>query len=104
METSGVAPGKVAPYSYFKGGKSLISKSDFQRRITCVLQGESVLSSPGLEQKRNRALTAVPGEPEIDISVILPVYEEEENLPILFERLMPILDGLGVRFEVIAVN
>jgi glycosyltransferase involved in cell wall biosynthesis len=43
--------------------------------------------------------------PSLDsISVIIPVYNEAENIPILAERLFPVLEGLGRPFEVIAVN
>lgn len=44
-----------------------------------------------------------PGDP-IRLSVVIPIYEEEESIPRLVERLMPPLRGLGVPFEVIAVN
>jgi undecaprenyl-phosphate 4-deoxy-4-formamido-L-arabinose transferase len=39
-----------------------------------------------------------------DISVVIPVYNEEAVLPALFARLYPALDALGVRYEVIFVN
>ncbi len=39
-----------------------------------------------------------------DISVVIPVYNEEPNLPLLFSRLYPVLDGLGRTFEVIFTN
>ena len=39
-----------------------------------------------------------------EISVVIPVYNEEPNLPLLFSRLYPVLDGLGRRFEVIFTN
>lgn len=39
-----------------------------------------------------------------DISVIIPVYNERESLPALFEQLLPVLRKLGKRYEVIAVN
>ena len=39
-----------------------------------------------------------------DISVVIPVYNEEPNLPLLFSRLYPVLDGLGRTFEVILTN
>jgi undecaprenyl-phosphate 4-deoxy-4-formamido-L-arabinose transferase len=39
-----------------------------------------------------------------DVSVIIPVYNEEEGLPALFARLYPALDALGVRYEVIFIN
>jgi len=38
------------------------------------------------------------------LSVIIPVYNEEENIPLLLAELFPILDGLGLPFEVIAVD
>ena len=37
-------------------------------------------------------------------SVIIPCYNEGENVPILFGRLVPVLEGLGVSFEVICIN
>jgi undecaprenyl-phosphate 4-deoxy-4-formamido-L-arabinose transferase len=39
-----------------------------------------------------------------DISVVIPVYNEELNLPLLFSRLYPVMDGLGRRYEVIFTN
>jgi undecaprenyl-phosphate 4-deoxy-4-formamido-L-arabinose transferase len=39
-----------------------------------------------------------------EISVVIPVYNEELNLPLLFSRLYPVLDGLGRRYEVIFTN
>lgn len=44
-----------------------------------------------------------PGD-AIYVSVVIPVYNEEQSLPLLFDRLMPALDALGVVFEVIFVN
>ena len=39
-----------------------------------------------------------------ELSVIVPAKNEEENLPTLIGRLMPILRGLRRPFEVIVVN
>jgi undecaprenyl-phosphate 4-deoxy-4-formamido-L-arabinose transferase len=39
-----------------------------------------------------------------EISVVIPVYNEELNLPLLFSRLYPVLDGLGRGYEVIFTN
>lgn len=39
-----------------------------------------------------------------DISVIVPVYNEERVLPRLFERLYAALDSFGERYEIIFVN
>ncbi len=39
-----------------------------------------------------------------DVSVVIPVYNEEAGLPALFERLYAALDQLGRRFEVVFVD
>lgn len=39
-----------------------------------------------------------------ELSVVIPVFNEELNLPRLFERLYPVLDALGRRYEVIFTN
>ena len=39
-----------------------------------------------------------------DVSVIVPVYNEEESLPDLFARLLPVLDGMGRPYEAILIN
>jgi undecaprenyl-phosphate 4-deoxy-4-formamido-L-arabinose transferase len=38
------------------------------------------------------------------VSVVIPVYNEEQTLPLLFARLYPALDKLGTPYEVIFVN
>jgi undecaprenyl-phosphate 4-deoxy-4-formamido-L-arabinose transferase len=38
------------------------------------------------------------------LSVVVPVYNEIENLPDLFERLFPVLLGLDIPFEVVCVD
>ena len=40
----------------------------------------------------------------LDLSVVLPVYNEEENLPILWPELRAVLDGLHVEYEVLFVD
>jgi len=39
-----------------------------------------------------------------ELSVVIPVYNEEDVLPELFRRLYPALDRLGVSYEVLFVN
>jgi dolichol-phosphate mannosyltransferase len=41
---------------------------------------------------------------QIEISVVVPVYNEEENLLVLIPKLMKVLDGLGCSFEMIFVD
>lgn len=38
------------------------------------------------------------------LSIVIPVYNEELNLPTLFARLYPVLDGIGRPYEVIFTN
>jgi undecaprenyl-phosphate 4-deoxy-4-formamido-L-arabinose transferase len=39
-----------------------------------------------------------------DVSVVVPVYNEEEGLPLLFERLYPALDALARSYEIVFVD
>ena len=38
------------------------------------------------------------------LSVIIPVYNEEQGLQTLFDRLYPALDKLAVSYEVVFIN
>jgi len=38
------------------------------------------------------------------IAVVIPVYNEEENLPALIKRLLPVMQGFGKPFEIILVD
>lgn len=38
------------------------------------------------------------------LSVVIPAYNEEENVPILYEKLKKVLDGLGQDYEIIFVD
>ena len=38
------------------------------------------------------------------LSVVIPVYNEEHGLQALFDRLYPALDKLGVGYEIVFVN
>jgi undecaprenyl-phosphate 4-deoxy-4-formamido-L-arabinose transferase len=38
------------------------------------------------------------------VSVIIPVYNEEQTLPLLFARLYPALDKLGINYEILFIN
>ncbi|MBI4984614.1 MAG: glycosyltransferase [Rhodocyclales bacterium] len=42
--------------------------------------------------------------PNLELSVIVPVYNEEAGLPALFARLYPALDALGTSYEVVFIN
>jgi len=40
----------------------------------------------------------------MNISVIIPVYNEEENIPLLYEELIQVLENIGSDYEVIFVD
>ncbi|GAO35494.1 UDP-4-amino-4-deoxy-L-arabinose-oxoglutarate aminotransferase [Sulfuricella sp. T08] len=40
----------------------------------------------------------------IELSVIVPVYNEEQGLNALFDRLYPALDKLGIAYEIVFIN
>ena len=61
---------------------------------------ESVIWSTESDQRRARASAHKP----VAVSVIIPVYNEDRNIPRLLERLFPVLEHLNCAFEVIAVN
>ena len=38
------------------------------------------------------------------ISIVIPMYNEEANIPVLFKRLFPVLEGLEKSWEVVCIN
>jgi glycosyltransferase involved in cell wall biosynthesis len=42
--------------------------------------------------------------PETEISVVVPAYNEEESVRPLYEQLLPVLDGMQRKFEIIFVD
>jgi len=40
----------------------------------------------------------------IELSVVVPAYDEAEVLPLFVERLRPVLDGLGAAYELLVVD
>ena len=38
------------------------------------------------------------------LSVVVPMYDEEEVLPMFFARMRPLLDGLGIAYELVVVD
>ena len=45
-----------------------------------------------------------PGSAAPDLSIVVPVYNEEESLPLLWSEIRAALDPTGVRYEVIFVD
>jgi glycosyltransferase involved in cell wall biosynthesis len=44
------------------------------------------------------------GDPAVEVSVVIPVYNEEESLDHLHAELLPILESLGKSFEIVFVD
>ena len=42
--------------------------------------------------------------PEIELSVVVPMYDEQEVLPLFVERLRPLAEAWGVRYEILCVD
>ena len=40
----------------------------------------------------------------VQVAIVIPVYNEEENLPALMQRLMPVMRSLGKSFEIIFID
>ena len=40
----------------------------------------------------------------VEVSVVIPVYNEESGLQVLFDRLYPALDALGVSYEIVFID
>ena len=38
------------------------------------------------------------------ISIIVPIYNEEASLPLLVQKIVSVMEGNGLTFEIIAVN
>lgn len=51
-------------------------------------------------------LSAMPPAPRLqpELSVVIPVYNEEANLPALYERLTRVLDATGLDYEIVFVD
>ena len=51
-----------------------------------------------LKEKNNNT------DKDVELSIVVPIYNEEENLPILYEKLKSVLDKLGKSYEIIFIN
>jgi len=40
----------------------------------------------------------------VDLSVVVPVYNEEENIQYLYDQLTSVLDPLGLKYEIICTD
>ena len=72
--------------------------------IDCtVLEGTSFLSAMSRRQQATaRAMCAE--HPPIQFSIVVPIYNEEANIPELHRRLTETMDGLGDPYELVFVD
>ncbi|HPK53991.1 MAG TPA: glycosyltransferase [Smithellaceae bacterium] len=40
----------------------------------------------------------------VQVAIVIPVYNEEQNLRVLLDRLLPVMQGLGKSFEIIFID
>ncbi|MEA5467971.1 glycosyltransferase family 2 protein [Spirulina sp. 06S082] len=40
----------------------------------------------------------------VELSIVIPCYNEEDNLTVLFQRLQGVLEGLNLTYEIICIN
>lgn len=73
----------------------------FCQSLAHVLSHTNGATVAGLHQPLEEMLLS-PLPP--DISVVLPVYNEEENLPELYQRLTTVLDATGLQYELVFVD
>jgi glycosyltransferase involved in cell wall biosynthesis len=62
------------------------------------------LSGPQKRRVAKEILDQAAVVPSLDLSIVVPVYNEEENLKRLYARLNPILEELGLDYEIILID
>ncbi|GIL41200.1 glycosyltransferase family 2 protein [Roseiterribacter gracilis] len=40
----------------------------------------------------------------IELSLVVPFYNEEDAVPLFFDRIVPVMNALGLRYEIVCVN
>jgi glycosyltransferase involved in cell wall biosynthesis len=78
----------------------------FCRALARQLAAETtaVAMEPGEDISNIQARASVQNSPQPELSVVLPVYNEAENIPVLYEQLISILEGENLEFEIIFVD
>src|SRR5258708_10498744 len=96
LPQEGIPRGHVpdfGPHRPRDGDAAALSRDARDRRRARVREHEARAAPQG------RLSMAAP-----ELSVVIPVYNEEAVLPALFARLYPALDALGVAYEIVFVN
>jgi undecaprenyl-phosphate 4-deoxy-4-formamido-L-arabinose transferase len=66
--------------------------------------GENSSEGPEVRAQSARSLGTRTPRPEPEVSIVIPVYNEEGNLETLYDRLNRVITGVGRSFEVIFVD
>lgn len=67
-------------------------------------QALAQLAGPAAQLAQAPAAAAPADVAAPQISVVIPAYNEQENIPLLYERLVAALEALGESFEIVLVN
>lgn len=57
-----------------------------------------------ITKSESKIFAPVENQPKVDISVVVPFYNEEENIPLLFSKLIAVLNSLTKTSEMIFVD
>jgi polyisoprenyl-phosphate glycosyltransferase len=58
----------------------------------------------GATQFNASKLSYLERDSDIELSLVVPFYNEEEAVPLFFDRIVPVMNALGLRYEIVCVN
>src|ERR1700732_806904 len=87
---AGLAVWRVYGHENLRRGARMMARPDRPRNFAATVE------------ERQRLVAAAFSAPEL--SVVIPIFNEEENIQPLCAKLLPTLRRLALRFEIIAVN
>lgn len=71
-----------------------------------MVRGVGELKGNSLRNFASESLILVPilSRPPVDISVVIPIYNESANIEALYARLRGVMEGMGLDYELIFIN
>jgi glycosyltransferase involved in cell wall biosynthesis len=79
----------------------------FCRQLAALMQADSTAvpaSSPHCDTLNGTASTIPSEPPRPELSIVIPVYNEAENLPTLYQRLTAALDQTDLSYEIVFID
>ncbi len=76
----------------------------FCRALAALAEAGHGLRPAGAAAPLAPAVADHTSDEKVELSVVIPAYNEEENLPALYQRLTATLDALNLDYEIIFVN